>query len=244
MIALKLFFFLIMESTRKKEQSPLYLQQGHPYPFISIHLFTTQQLFIGTSYMTGIVAGTETKAMWGQGLPCSRGSYIPVGMTVKLQVTCFHIVITAMRNEEAWARQHQIVLPSFCPLPTLPYFNVLSKYPTLLPRHREILKDLEYLVQISLCLPGDWTLRYQSGRCLGGAALKLSALAEGLKGTETLKNLTFSFSKVKITTPIQVVRTRWDKACKLFSPQEALHKWWLLSILTYSLVCFCFAFCF
>ena len=47
----------------------------------------------------------------------------------------------------------------------------------------------------------------QSDSCLGGAALKLSALAEGLKGTETEK-LDFLLSKVKITTPIQVVRTR------------------------------------
>lgn len=55
-----------------------------------------QQLFTGTSYVTGVVAGTETKAMWGQGLPSSHGSYIPVGVTDKLQVTCFHMVITAL----------------------------------------------------------------------------------------------------------------------------------------------------
>lgn len=46
-----------------------------------------QQLFIGTSYVPGIVAGTENTAAWGQALPCSHGSYIPVGMTDKLQET-------------------------------------------------------------------------------------------------------------------------------------------------------------
>lgn len=87
MITQKLFFFKSRSQPEKGNSPPFFSQQDHLYPFISIHSLAMQQLFIGTSYVPGIVAGTENTAAWGQALPCSHGSYIPVGMTDKLQET-------------------------------------------------------------------------------------------------------------------------------------------------------------
>lgn len=92
-------------STEEVNSPPFFFfsQQGHPHPLGVINSLIMWPLFIGTSYVPGIMAGTKTTAVTGQTLPCSLGVYVPLRMTdYQQQVRSFQIVIAAVKEQGVW----------------------------------------------------------------------------------------------------------------------------------------------